>query len=1683
MRKKIRLGLFIFVCFLSLPTLSQDTDNRTPDPNYDTLPTEITQLLSEQCDSKQLSASNCVSVLSDQLFNMAQLPLPTTEQEQKEFMLKRGYLAEASAILLRNLINQNGPSDRQYYVRVNSFNVIVNMALESYMAADHNPRKWAMLLARVEATVMANTFNPDVLNQVITVIDNVFDQLPEVAPITKFKLLEQKFGILLTLRNNERNAQFSLPQEQRQCDPQQLEARLQTRKQLEEYAKSHELWPQWVSFLRIYAGGDECVQGDNLDTSQFFKDRLAARELAIEHGLYKQAVQLLLEDSTVSLSDAPGHPDVIKAYKNFAQAEKLANGDAKLLLEIALQRFTVALKAGLEKGIEEAEQQFEHRVQNYAEQGGQDLNWQQMAVLNEKYAIYEFNRGNSTNAAKVYEGMLPFIERFGNEQQQLNWKVNLQLLRLPQSDPTSIYQNLLALHKQTNNEEWATRYHSGFNFSAFRIRENLAYVAELNANQQALGEWLPMLAEDELGSNSDKKSAGLYHYYLALWQAKHQQIAEAKQNLSWVEKGFKVDDELVKLSSKAIEISETSQDFALQINRSMLRPKFFDTFHTDLFADRLNGLQDSSAYLVSTTAQGKNPLPALTVGKHLKGQQSWLRAINQLAVTPDGQVAIHCLSSGRCTLWQTQNGRTLRDVQVGSEVVQWLRIPADGKSFFTVSGQLEQKVRQWDINTGRLLATYYPGPSNGRTDMALTTSGRYLAMTGDGGVAVWDTTTGQPLIYRQSDYFSVQTSEFNMLREISAGKHADEFLLTFYRGEEESKEFTAYRWSPTTDQLTKVVDWTAETKFYSNLASELPKCRISCIDFAQSTQSNRVLYAEDLSGKVVVQSSENQLQVSRDGSPQEEYRLDTDAVKRIMLDEENQWLWTITQGARTKNTWDVEWQLNRWDLQSGRSETLLNLPSLDHMLSQNGYLWQVLGERIQVTQLSQQPHTKEVRLPDWPDGTSPDVETLWWYEDSLWALETNGYYGDERVYKVRQMNPGSLDTLSLIDVDSQANWLAPDTQHNRLVFFKSNGYSQPGQLIYVDAATGEQLNTLDIEYEMSSPTPALTLLSHLPATIQRVQGRYEKLRGYAPDGSVAWQWDSAVGDISSLNMTPDKLAVLVEVDGEESSFVYRIRLQDGKVEQHWVTSGQLTQLVQTANNRTLLMATVDGRILWWPTQQNTPLLSLMHLADSGFLVVDQRGFYDSNRPGDIPAVSWVMADEPRQALPLEAFMRDFYQPGLFGRLLAGEILQLPTSLSDLNRVPPKVDIVSVETQSNGKARVTVKVEDVQGASAHSGAEDVRVFRNGQLVGFYPENDGDALADKTQTTLTFDDIAIPPNASELAFSAYAFNKDGVRSERSVVTYKPSDSQQYSPRLAIVISIGVNEYENPSWNLRYAANDALVMEQTLGASMQALNEFDDVIRIPLISAPGQDRRATKKQLHQVVEQLHAGTFMDAKGQPIKADINDVLFVTFSGHGYVHDNGQFYFLLEDIGSGSQRQINQQVLNNALSSDKLSHWLRPLDVQQMVMVVDACHSAASIASSNFKPGPMGSRGLGQLAYDKAMLFLTASQAEQFAMESDNLQHGFLSYALLVEGLQDDKADFLPLDKQVGALEWLQYGAQRVPQISIALSRGEFNTGSRGFSLKKKTNKPAAATQKPYLFDFSQDTSLILKGITEDKE
>ena len=77
-----------------------------------------------------------------------------------------------------------------------------------------------------------------------------------------------------------------------------------------------------------------------------------------------------------------------------------------------------------------------------------------------------------------------------------------------------------------------------------------------------------------------------------------------------------------------------------------------------------------------------------------------------------------------------------------------------------------------------------------------------------------------------------------------------------------------------------------------------------------------------------------------------------------------------------------------------------------------------------------------------------------------------------------------------------------------------------------------------------------------------------------------------------------------------------------------------------------------------------------------------------------------------------------------------------------------------------------------------------------------------------------------------------------------------------------------------------------------------------------------------------------------------------------------------------------------------------------------------------------MNSKGLAQLAYEKGMYILTATQSYQAAREAARLGHGFLTYALVQEGLKTAVADTQPKDGKVSLREWLDYATRRVPRI-----------------------------------------------------
>jgi hypothetical protein len=371
---------------------------------------------------------------------------------------------------------------------------------------------------------------------------------------------------------------------------------------------------------------------------------------------------------------------------------------------------------------------------------------------------------------------------------------------------------------------------------------------------------------------------------------------------------------------------------------------------------------------------------------------------------------------------------------------------------------------------------------------------------------------------------------------------------------------------------------------------------------------------------------------------------------------------------------------------------------------------------------------------------------------------------------------------------------------------------------------------------------------------------------------------------------------------------------------------------------------------------------------------------------------------------------------------------------------------------------------------------------------------------------------------IEFAAYAFNSDRVKSDtvRKELTI-PVLPLEYKEGAGFVqnvvsnvylISVGVNTNEQPRWNLRFAANDARKIQSVLGDSLAAVRggqktATGEVVTVPLIS-DGPTRDATKSKIKAVFDLLAGRPIDSALKQQIpnadklhKATPDDCIIFSISSHGFADESGVFYLVPWDAAAGDMDSMK----SSCISSDELSLWLRDVDAGEVTLIIDACHSASAVEGSGFKAGPMGSRGLGQLAYDKGIRILAASQAADVALELErdkegkSIEQGLLSYALIAEGIEKGRADFVSAgfpagspqffkpDGQIELSEWLEYAVRRVPTLYQEVREGKRSLTFRGEPAKNEQSRSEIvgliernpSAQRPSLFNFIPGRQLLL--------
>ena len=167
---------------------------------------------------------------------------------------------------------------------------------------------------------------------------------------------------------------------------------------------------------------------------------------------------------------------------------------------------------------------------------------------------------------------------------------------------------------------------------------------------------------------------------------------------------------------------------------------------------------------------------------------------------------------------------------------------------------------------------------------------------------------------------------------------------------------------------------------------------------------------------------------------------------------------------------------------------------------------------------------------------------------------------------------------------------------------------------------------------------------------------------------------------------------------------------------------------------------------------------------------------------------------------------------------------------------------------------------------------------------------------------------------------------------------------------------------------------------------------------------------------------------------AQPEDAVIFYYAGHGTA-EQSRFYLIPHDLGyNGAQGDLDessvQTILQHSISDLELEQALERVDAGQLLLVIDACNSGQALEAEEKRRGPMNSKGLAELAYEKGMDILTAAQSYQAALEAVQLGHGYLTYALVEEGLKTAAADIAPKDGQVEIREWLDYATSRVPQL-----------------------------------------------------
>lgn len=524
----------------------------------------------------------------------------------------------------------------------------------------------------------------------------------------------------------------------------------------------------------------------------------------------------------------------------------------------------------------------------------------------------------------------------------------------------------------------------------------------------------------------------------------------------------------------------------------------------------------------------------------------------------------------------------------------------------------------------------------------------------------------------------------------------------------------------------------------------------------------------------------------------------------------------------------------------------------------------------------------------------------------------------------------------------------------------------------------------------------------------------------------------------------------------------------------WVRLNAGSYAITDFNGR-LVRADCDGQFLKIKDAHSSRMLAqLVAMDDKDWLAATPDGLFDGT-PNAWKQVIWRFNNDTLDYSPVEAFFGELFYPGLLEETGAGKELKARRGFVDIDRRQPKVkinlesDVAGTSNIATSRPTIRVEIEAVEmppepGAGAlgkiirpNGEVRDLRLFRNGSLVKVWhgetiekmvrqneQECQAGPVGENTARKITCRaEVSIIPGVNILAANAY--NRDNVKSPDYTVNVTGEFAGKQGT--LYVLGVGLDKYLDPSYDLPFSVSS---INQVTGAikkyqdQLTAASQINQYAKTEIIVL--KDEIATKKNIIEVLRRFSMKTAEPSAGDPcgklaggacadLKTELakarrlepQDGLLIYLLGHG-TSIGQRFYFLPHDFVFDNR---NESYPEYAISDLDFGSQLENIDAGRLFMIVDACRSGQVLGEEKKGYAPMNSKGLAQLAYDKGMMILTASQSVQKANQTGEIngqkfENSLLSYALQ-EALTRSEADRNG-DHVLWVREWFDYATKRVP-------------------------------------------------------